>query len=188
MDANELVRLLADPQRRRVFAAVALGATTPETVATAAGIDPRAATAGLGRLQATGLLADGPDGWHVAEDRLRELAKASQGQADADRTGFEPFVEDGRLRTLPSKQARRRAVLAHVVETSFDADAVYDERAVNEVLERWCEGGNVDHVTIRRYLVDAQLLFRVGGVYARRRETLPAPGEAEHYLDAIGLN
>ena len=101
---------------------------------------------------------------------------------------LEPFVRDGRLRSLPSKQGRRRAVLAHVVESSFAPDATYDEPAVNEVLLRWCEGGEVDHVAVRRYLVDHRLLFRVRGVYARRPDVLPQPGGAEHYLKAIGLS
>jgi hypothetical protein len=38
---------------------------------------------------------------------------------------------------------------------------------VAEVLKRWCEGGEVDHVTVRRYLVDEELLSRDGGVYWR---------------------
>ena len=100
---------------------------------------------------------------------------------------FEPFVRDGTLRSLPSKQARREAVLVHIVETSFAPDATYDEPAVNEVLLRWCDGGEVDHVAVRRYLVDHRLLFRVGGVYARRADLLPQRGRAEDYLDAMGL-
>ncbi len=100
---------------------------------------------------------------------------------------LEPFVVDGRLRSLPSKQGRRRVVLTHVVETSFAPDTAYDEPAVNEVLLRWCEGGEVDHVAVRRYLIDHGLLFRVRGVYARRPDLLPAPGGAEDYMSAIGL-
>jgi hypothetical protein len=101
---------------------------------------------------------------------------------------LEPFIVDGRLRSLPSKQGRRRAVLAHVVETSFAPDATYDETAVNAILMRWCADGEIDHVAVRRYLVDHRLLFRVGGVYARDAGALPQTGDAERYLDAMRLS
>lgn len=154
-----------------------------------AGVDVRGVVAATARLSAAGLLADGPDGLRVDYEKLRELVRSldSPGGAEDD-AGLARFVQDGRLRVLPSKRTRRHAVLAHIVETSFDEGTSYDEAAVNTVLERWCEGSEVDHVAIRRYLIDHQLLFRVRGVYARSADVLPAPGEAERYLSAIGLD
>jgi len=66
---------------------------------------------------------------------------------------------------VPVKPAKRRRILEHVVETSFSPDKEYDEKTVNRVLSQWCEGGEVDHVTIRRYLIDARLLTRESGTY-----------------------
>jgi hypothetical protein len=43
----------------------------------------------------------------------------------------------------------------------------YPERAVDEALRRWCDGGEAVHVTLRRYLVDDMLLVRDLGIYWR---------------------
>lgn len=77
-----------------------------------------------------------------------------------------PFVGDGRLRTLPAKQSRRRIVLEHIAGTSFERGSSYDEPAINAALRAWCEGGEVDHVALRRYLIEAQILVRDQGIYA----------------------
>ncbi|MER7474086.1 DUF2087 domain-containing protein, partial [Micromonospora sp. NPDC000018] len=73
---------------------------------------------------------------------------------------------DGVLVGLSAQRGRRRVLLAHVA-TSFEPGVRYPERAVDDVLRRWCEGGGSDHVTLRRYLVDEQLLAREQGVYWR---------------------
>lgn len=81
--------------------------------------------------------------------------------------GLWPFIpQAGRLAKLPAKSGRRIHVLQHVAE-SFDADSTYDEIDVNDVLGRWCEGGEVDHVTVRRYLIDYGLMTRRSGSYRR---------------------
>lgn len=107
--------------------------------------------------------------------------------ADSDRA-LHPFVRDGRLVSLPARQARRRAVLAHLAEACFETGTAYDERSVNDRLRAWCDGSEVDHVTVRRYLVDAGILVRADGVYARDPAALPAEGAAERYVNAMGLS
>jgi hypothetical protein len=99
-----------------------------------------------------------------------------------------PFIRAGRLVSLPARQARRRAVLAHIVEQSFERHVVYDESAVDERLRRWCDGGGVDHVTVRRYLVEAELLTRADGRYSRLALALPFPNAAERYVESMGLS
>ncbi|MFI5495899.1 DUF2087 domain-containing protein [Actinoplanes sp. NPDC051859] len=106
----------------------------------------------------------------------------------SDETAFAPFIDGDRLRRLPAKRTRRHTVLGYLVETSFAQGTTYDETAVNTILLRWCTGSEVDHVAVRRYLIDHQLLFRSGGVYARSGDLLPSPGAAQRYLDAIGLD
>ena len=69
------------------------------------------------------------------------------------------------LRSLPAQPERRWTVLAHVAAHTFEAGVDYDERAVNELLAAWCEGGEVDHAALRRYLVEAGLMSRGSGVY-----------------------
>jgi hypothetical protein len=77
------------------------------------------------------------------------------------------FIQDGRLRRLPARRGRRRVVLEHVAVYSFEPGVRYAEREVDTVLRTWCEGGEADHVTLRRYLVDEGLLSRAHGVYWR---------------------
>ncbi|WFE29460.1 DUF2087 domain-containing protein [Solwaraspora sp. WMMD791] len=98
-----------------------------------------------------------------------------------------PFIRDGRLISMPARQARRRAVLTHIVEACFDRDIVYDEPAVDELLRHWCDGGDVDHVTVRRYLVETELLTRADGRYCRNALALPYPNAAERYVESMGL-
>lgn len=99
-----------------------------------------------------------------------------------------PFIREGRLVSLPARQARRRAVLAHIAQACFERDVVYDESTVDERLRRWCDGGAVDHVTVRRYLIEAELMARADGRYCRNALALPYPNTAERYVESMGLS
>lgn len=85
------------------------------------------------------------------------------------------FVRNGRLAALPAKDARRRTVLEHVAR-DFEPGVRYSERDVDDVLRSWTEGGATDHVTVRRYLVDHDLLSRGGGEYWRSGGRLDPSG------------
>lgn len=98
-----------------------------------------------------------------------------------------PFVVDGRLRSLPARQQRRREVLEHVATRAFAPDETYAEPEVDARLQRWCEGGEVDRVALRRYLVDAALLTRREGRYWRTTATTPPLGLAEQRVQDLGL-
>ena len=168
-----LAGLLAEPARRAVFAAVVLG-TPPGELAAVTGLAPRAAAAALHRLQAAGLLV----GTEVAVDRLRELAAA--GAPPPSGSPLEPFVRGRTLRSLPAQPERRWTVLAHVASHTFQPGTDYDEPTVNELLGAWCEGGEVDHAALRRYLVESGLMRRGSGVYRLGGgDAVPqSPGEA----------
>ena len=57
-----------------------------------------------------------------------------------------------------------RAVLVDTIVRRFDPDAVYSERDVNRILKQWLAGAGAmvetDHVNVRRWLVDTQVLAR----------------------------
>jgi hypothetical protein len=76
------------------------------------------------------------------------------------------FVPDGRLLRLPARRVRRRLVLEYLAQ-SFEPGRRFPEREVDAVLRAWCAGGEVDHVTLRRYLLDEGLLSRDHGTYWR---------------------
>lgn len=187
VEATDVIKALADPQRFRVLAAVVLGVSDRDEIGARSGVDARGVLAAIARLESLGLLANDAGALHVDYEKLRDLLRVEAAPAPAQ-DDLGRFVQGGRLCSLPSKRTRRHAVLAHIVEQSFDEKTSYDEKAVNVVLERWCEGSGVDHVAMRRYLIDHQLMFRVQGVYARVPEVLPAPGAAEKYMDAIDLD
>lgn len=77
-----------------------------------------------------------------------------------------PFLADGRLVRLPARRARRLRVLERIAE-SFEPGRRFPEREVDVVLRAWCDGGETDHVAVRRYLVDEGLLSREDGLYWR---------------------
>ena len=62
LDASALVGLLADPHRRRVVAAIELGARHIDEVVAAAGLASTQVEKALGKLIETGLVINGADG------------------------------------------------------------------------------------------------------------------------------
>jgi hypothetical protein len=76
------------------------------------------------------------------------------------------FMPEGRLLRLPSKAAKRQVVLEHLAHL-FEPGVRYTEKQVDLILLGVCEGGETDHVSVRRYLVDSQLLAREAGEYWR---------------------
>jgi hypothetical protein len=183
-----VVRLLAEPDRLRVLGAVALGARTPDTVVTASGLDPKAALVALRRLREQELVVAEGGALRVDYDRLRELARATPSTVDSGGdTAFRPFLRGDRLVSVPAQQGRRREVLRHVAARCFTPGVDYPETAVNDRLRAWCDGGEIDHVTIRRYLVDLRILSRAGGVYRLGAEPAGEPARAERSVRAMGL-
>ncbi|CAL9296791.1 DUF2087 domain-containing protein [Streptomyces sp. SudanB135_2055] len=177
-EVSALPGLFADEGRVRAFAAVALGAGSPEEVARSGGLSARDAAAALRRLREYGVVTSGDDGGLVvAHARFAELARVSRPAAEtAGHTGTEDdraglivrtFVKDGRLVRLPARWTRKKVVLRHIAEQTFTPGVEYPERAVDEKLRAWCDDGDVDHVTLRRYLVDLGHLRRSGGTYRR---------------------
>ncbi|EGX57081.1 secreted protein [Streptomyces zinciresistens K42] len=180
---EQLVQLFAEESRVRAFAAVALGAGSTGEVARTAALSPKETAAALRRLGGQGVVTPGADGRLTVNHALfREYARSAARRDGADRTadtaaptGDEPtdlvlgtFVRDGRLVRLPARWTRKKLVLRHIAERTFAPGVEYPERTVDEKLRGWCgDGDAVDHVTLRRHLVDLGLLHRSDGVYRR---------------------
>lgn len=171
MRPGELCGLLAEPDRLAVFAAVVLGARTAEQVATATGLDARGVTAALRRLTGGELVSVTGDGL-VADTgafkrAVREAAPdGSPGPAldpdPAREAVLRSFIQDGRLVRMPAAHGKRRVVLEHIA-ASFEPGRKYPEPLVNAVLRAW----HPDYASLRRYLVDEQLMAREAGQYWR---------------------
>jgi hypothetical protein len=163
--AARLVGVLGDRTNLRVVAAIVLGAETAEDVATAAGLEDERVERALGHLRAAGLVTRDPLEVDVAvlHDAARRPAPQLPGASAEQVAVLRNFVDaSGRLEELPARLGRRRQVLEYVAER-FERGREYAEPEVNSVISELHD----DYATVRRYLVDAGLLSRSGGVYRR---------------------
>lgn len=174
MSPEELVGLLADEDRLAVVSALALGAKTTAEVVARSGVDAKRISKAVTRLAKAGLIGTA-DGLVLHTHLFAEAARAAAAPKDYENHGYadpkdeatlRAFVRDGRLTAMPAQPARRALVLEHVAQ-SFEPGVHYSEREVTGVLEPWCAAGATDHVTLRRYLIDAGLLGREDGEYWR---------------------
>jgi hypothetical protein len=166
-----LCGLLAEEDRLRAFAAVLLGAGSPSEVALATGQSGRDVVRALHRLVDGGLVAV-DSGRYVAraeafKDAVRAVAPPTEPDEplDPDRERdvvLRTFLRDGRLLQVPATRGKRRIVLEHIA-ASFEPGVRYPERAVDAILRAWHD----DYVSVRRYLVDEDLLAREHNIYWR---------------------
>lgn len=171
MGPNAVLGLIAEESRLRVFAAVVLGARTPSEVALRADLNPRDAVAAINRLLQGGLLAV-VDGELIAQVALlketvrgyaSQLPPAEPLDVDPGRASvLRAVVVDGRLVSIPAARAKRRIILEHIV-SGFEPGVKYPEREVDAVLRAW----HPDYASLRRYLIDEDLMARAEGVYWR---------------------
>jgi hypothetical protein len=177
LDAGRLAGLLADDDRRRVFAAVVLGAADPAAVASASGLDAARVAKALGRLVAAGLVVQPADGGLLVAAEVFASAARAEREASASAAGppldeyaavLARFVRDGRLISIPASRGKRLVVLNHLAQ-EFEPGRRYSESMVNLVLGRW----HADTASLRRYLVDEGLLDRAAGEYWRSGGPVP---------------
>lgn len=173
-DAGTVVGLLADDDRLRVVAAVALGARTADAVAEHTALDNRTVHKALERLVAAGLVEVGGDGFRIAVERLREVARAAAARrpqppapedlgASPEQAGvLRHFLDGERLTHLPATRNKRLIVLDFLAGR-FELGRVYTEKAVNLELGKW----HRDYAALRRALVDEGFLERREGFYWR---------------------
>ncbi|MFJ9863386.1 DUF2087 domain-containing protein [Streptomyces sp. NPDC101165] len=170
--ARQLIGLLAEKSRLRALAAVALGADSPERIAEVAGLSAKDTALALLRLREQGVVTDGAQGGQaVSYGLFRELARQERPTpraGDGTDAVLDTFVRDGRLVRLPAQWTRKKLVLRHIAERTFEPGVEYPEQVVNERLRAWCEDSDeIDHVTLRRHLVDLHHLHRSEGIYRR---------------------
>ncbi len=176
-DAGVIVGLLADDERRRVVAAVVLGATSLAAVAEATGLASDRVSRALGRLAEAGVVVDVRGrGLTVDGAVFQQAARAARARRPndehADETGerrqvLQAFVRDGRITSLPAARTKRLVLLDWVVQV-FEPGVRYTERQVNELLA----ARHPDTAMLRRYLVDEGLLDRGAGEYWRSGGTV----------------
>jgi hypothetical protein len=87
------------------------------------------------------------------------------------------MLGNGPLTAMPKRPSDQQ-LIATLAAAQFDRGREYRESEVNRILEDWlatfCEPYGIDHVTLRRLLVDSRLLSRTtsGGSYRVSSETI----------------
>ena len=160
---REILGLLAEEDRLRAAAAIALGASTSAEIAGATGLSARQLGRALSRLVAGGLVEGGPDGYRLRSEVLREAAMADAkpeaeaplGADDEDGGVLRRFIRGNRLTSVPVARGKRLVVLDHLAGL-FEPGRRYAESEVNEMLGAW----HPDYAALRRYLVDEGFLRR----------------------------
>src|SRR5690349_20870512 len=123
----ELWGLLADEDRLRVFAALALGARSLVEVASVSGVEARLAVRALKRLEKGGVVArsgsPSSSDWELRRDVIDEQARRTATPVPAfDDADVPPeqaavlrnFLRDGGLTTIPAARSKRLIVLDHI--------------------------------------------------------------------------
>lgn len=90
---------------------------------------------------------------------------------DWERKVLETFIRDGRIVQIPARHKKRMVVLQWLADHFRPAER-YSEHQVNELLSRYYD----DRATLRRLLIDTQLMQRKAGAYWRTG-TVPFPRE-----------
>lgn len=167
----ELWGLLADDDRLRVFAALALGATSLPEIAERSGVEARLAVKALKRLESGGVVGRSGNDWELRREVIAAEARRTATPPEPfDADGVPPeqagvlraFLREGRLTTIPAARSKRLVVLDHVARV-FEVGVQYPEREVDALLHVF----HADHAALRRYLVDEGFLSREAGIYWR---------------------
>jgi len=177
LDTTALVGLLADAQRRRVVAALELGARNMDEVGAATGLSATQVAKAMGKLIEAGLVVNGDEGFTVDGDVFQQAARVAHTRPTVDEFADEPqewrrvlraFVVDGRLQSIPVSSAKRLVVLDWLAQ-DFEIGQTYSEKMVNLILGK----RYADTAALRRYLVDNGFLNRAEGEYWRSGGTVP---------------
>ncbi|WP_034265192.1 DUF2087 domain-containing protein [Actinospica robiniae] len=183
-DPRQLVAMLADTAKLRVFAALALAepkTATSAELAEATGLTAREVLKALAGLETAGLAA-GPESWRATpatfRTSLEEFNRKREERLSRTFHTSEPekvsvllsvFDDERRLTKLPElKNQERLLTVLEELAQSFEPGVRYPEAEVNLTLS----GFHPDFAALRRYLVDSALLSRGDGYYWRSGGTV----------------
>ena len=126
-DAGTIAGLLADDDRRRVFAALVLGGSTLDEVRAATGLTARRAASAIARLVDGDLVVRGDRGAYLLlGEAFRLAAMAASERPGPDPTDDVPdddarilrrYFRGGRLTQIPAQRARKLVILDRLAQT-----------------------------------------------------------------------
>jgi len=168
----DLCKVLLDEDRLKILGQLAQSAMSGEELRNQLAIKDRDLTRHLQQLQTAGLIKTQSDGTtekfvldvsiiHRHKKQLFASAIPRDSQSDSEKT-LTAFVKGGVITSLPLQQDRLVVILGWLVDR-IPPEVEYAERAINELLK----GHEVDHVTLRRLLIDHGFMTRAAGIYRR---------------------
>jgi len=176
LDATALVGLLADAHRRRVVAAIELGAPHVDGILAASGLTSAQVAKALGKLVEAGLVVSGENGLGVDGASFQRAAREAHTRPTSTEFADVPgetrkvlraFVAEGRLQSMPVAAGKRLLILDWLAQ-DFEPGTTYSEKMVNLILGK----RHSDTAMLRRYLVDHGFLDRADGQYWRSGGTV----------------
>jgi hypothetical protein len=171
---EELLRLLADPERLAVAGALAGGGRTQAEVVSQVDLPAHRVRRHLAKLTAADVVSVDADRrtYRLRTETLRDAAKeagpprdpglALGAVPDEEEAVLRSYFRGGRLTEVPAKHAKRQIVLSRLA-LEFDVGTRYTEREVNDALKPFHD----DCLSLRRHLVDEGFLSRERGEYWR---------------------
>ncbi len=145
-DWRKVIAALANDKLRIVFAELVLEDARRRGIAVSAGKRPEA----LEQLGRAGLVREGPE---LDTGVFRSLLRTA---GTPRRGGVERFLVNGRIDQYPAQRSQRRELLAWIAGRAFRQGEDLSEKEVNERLKEY----SGDYATLRRYLVDFELIER----------------------------
>jgi hypothetical protein len=171
---EELLRLLADPQRLSIVGSLASSPKTQRELVEKLSLPAHRVRRHLAKLTAADVVEVDPDRrtYRLRSETLRDAAKEAgpsrdPGLAlgavyDEEEAVLRSYFRGGRLIEIPAKHQKRAIVLGRLA-LEFEVGVRYTEREVNDTLKRFLD----DYASLRRYLVDEGFLSRERGEYWR---------------------
>ena len=174
-NVSEFLKCISDESRLSILNILANGDNYVELIAAKLGLTPATVCYHLKKLEGVGAVTCHRSQFYVIYSLNRELFEhtvselvftkdtGTDGEAEYRQKVIDSFFSDGRLERLPAQQKKRRIVLEKIAE-AFECDRDYSEREVNIILLDFSD----DFCTLRRSLVEFELLEREGSVYRKK--------------------
>jgi hypothetical protein len=162
IEPKKIIGIMADEDKFKIIAAVALGANTLEKIAAMTGYDNQVILKALIKLETAGLAEKKENTGYTFNIEALRTANRSLPQNAIKKSAaasLDRFVKQGKLITYPKAPKDQLLVLNHIIEL-FEYGCPYPEKEVNEKIQTI----HPDYASMRRYLFD-------GGFFSREQVT-----------------
>lgn len=182
-EAIQLFKCLADKSRLQILKSLEKEEMYVERLAERLSLTPATISFHLKKLEEAGAVTSRRDQYYtmyalrrevfmtrildVIREESSEAEKQAQREAEYREKILKTFFVYGKLTDIPAQRKKRRVCLEEIAR-SFDPARIYDEREVNEIIERF----HPDYCTLRREMICEGLMTRDGGRYTL---VTPAP-------------